>query len=249
MMMSAQKMQIGQMPVNTQDGSAVLLTNQVASIANVYFGLRSDQISDDLVEACMKEILNHHAGLTIADIKFAFERASIEKKDWFGLRKEEVMKPIREWANMRHKVVLRFGEHLEEQKKESESELEQLRFEEVSLCVYRESMREFNKLISETSINQNGLNTWKGTKFQASAIAAKYFAHQIEQEEKNFLWSKAKDEFQKRKRKAVQSKNDKKPFTGVLEGLSSGKQELWIFSEMIVIKSIQLGLEPKELER
>ena len=224
-----------------------MITETLARCADVYFGFRADQISSDLLAACTVNVLRLHKDMTVSDIGFAFCRAVIEKKDWRGLQANELMRPIQQWSNARRKIKLDYARFAEDQNKDAEGEIKKSKFEQESICVYRESMREFNDLISNHDVNQDGLNTRKGTKFQASAIAKKYLAHQIDQEEKNFLWQKAQDEFKRLKLKAIEAKEKKKLFTGVLEGFSnSQKQILWIYAEIIVIKSIQLGLEPKE---
>lgn len=220
--------------------------NVLERCCDVYFGLRGAQLSDDLLAKAASILFEKYPHVTSCDIEHAFDRSTYEKTDWNGLKIHELMNPIYQWVSCRQKIVLEFESYLAESKKECEAIEAVKKFEAESLTIYRESLRQHMEKVEVHGMNTDGLHSWLGTPYHANAIAKKYFASQIEQQEKNLIWDKAKKRFYLQNKEMMALIQDKKPLTGALIGFTNTENhKLRIFSDELIQRAIQMQLIPK----
>ena len=231
----------------SRDNAVPKCVTILARCCDVYFGLRANQVSTDLLNKAASILFDKYPHVTSTDIEHAFDRSTYEKKDWNGLKLSELMNPIYHWIGCRQKIVVDFEQHLKDEVKDNEDERLKGVYEEQSLCVYRESLREHMENIEVFEMNGEGLRSWKGTVFHAKSIAEKYFAHQIDQQEKNVIWAKARERFFKENQKVQALVDQKQPLTQALIGFTNTEShKLRIFSDEIIQRSIQMKLKPIE---
>lgn len=243
-MKSSKALTIGQLPI---DDAITECVEVLERCCDVYFGLRGNQVSSDLLLKAAGILFEKYPHVTSCDIEHAFDRMIYEKKDWNGLKIHELMNPIYNWISCRQKIVVEFESFLVEDKKEQERAEKQKKYEEESLSIYRESLRQHMENVQVHDMNTDGLRSWLGTPFHANAIAKKYFGHQMETEEKAFIWEKAKERFYYDNKELEQLIRDKQPLSGALIGFTNTEShKRRIFSDEIIQRAIQLQLTPSE---
>lgn len=186
----------------------------------IHFGIRPGLLSDDLIEACIADIIKKFKNLTVRDIQHAYERTIIQKDDWKNVTKREVLQPIENWWNQKEKIRLEFERFKKEQELKNQIEHEKQLFKEESVQLYQEA------IVS---------GEWNGSVFHASIIARQIAEH-IDQETKDQLWIESKRE--KKRIEAEAKESDKK-----LDFSNLGVTALRIFSGKIVEKGVELKIE------
>jgi len=234
--------QIGQM--SREEATPKMITI-LSRCCDVYFGLRANQVSTDLLNKAANILFEKYPHVTATDIEHAFDRSTYEKKDWNGLKLSELMTPIYQWIGRRQKIVVEFEEHYNQTIKDSENEKKVAEYEEKALCIYRESLREHMENIEVHDANGEGLRSWLGTPFHANAIAKKYFAHQMDKEEKAFIWEKAKERFYYDNKKVNALVASGEVLQGALLGFTNTEgHKIRIFSDEIIHRALQMKLKP-----
>lgn len=154
-------------------------------IVECYFGLKFDKLNSDLFRLVTARIIQNHPGLTFSDLDLAFSDVVIEKKQGTTLTRDELMKPIEDFARKKI-IVLREIEKME-------SEFEEKSFEKKKeIEFFNESIEIYKDDLSKGNLE------YSGSVFNAQTFARLKFAEKFTQEEKNKIFADARIEYSKR---------------------------------------------------
>jgi len=140
---------------------------------DIYFGLRSNQVSENLIIKVQKEIFSKYKHLSLEDLEYSFERFNIpEKTSWNNITIQEIMAPIIRYSNIKHRInnerIKIEAEKNELEKRNKESEV-----------FYNNAIETYLKSL------ENG--SWIGDMFQAKVLLnkfTKYFTQDMRAEYK-----------------------------------------------------------------
>lgn len=157
------------------------------SILEIRYGLNSDNVSPDLLEAIYDACINFHEKLTIDDLRNCFNHAQIEKKQYQKITLDEFIEPIKSYIQVKQvsRQVL-IDLQVEQQKQQQQKQKEIDFYNEARKC-YLESLK---------------LGEWQGDMFQAKAIARGFWDSLYDQQKKE-IQAKATEEFKEAQVRAL----------------------------------------------
>jgi hypothetical protein len=164
------------------------VTRILISCLDIYFGLRSNQVSENLIMKAQREIFSKFNHLSVEDVEYSFERFDIPvDKSWKNITFQEIMNPIIRYSNIKNKInneriklEREISEFNERKKKESI-------FHQQALKKYAESLK---------------INKWIGDMYEAKVLLNK-FTKFFNESERIELKRQAKYQFNQ-----IQEKND-----------------------------------------
>jgi hypothetical protein len=112
------------------------------SVCNILFGMAKDSISSDLVNISFKAISDKFVGITIQDVKNAYQDVEIDKKQYVSLTRDELILPIKTYWAKKMKLLAKIKDIELESEKEKYSEAEKERFEFESMRIFSESLEQ-----------------------------------------------------------------------------------------------------------
>ncbi len=138
---------------------AVKIYEKIVDCADIYFGIRSNQMSEALTTSVVKQIMADFPEITIEDIEYSFERFNPIKTDWRNITKIELLAPIKKFYLIKIKLLCEIKEIENEEIEKNEGEKSLIDFYESSIKTYKESLE---------------VGKWNGTIFQANIIHRKF---------------------------------------------------------------------------
>lgn len=156
-----QQLQSGNLIKNYPDqiDLAVKIYEKIVDCADIYFGIRSNQMSEALTTSVVKQIMSDFPEITVEDIEYSYERFNPIKTDWRNVTKIEILAPIRKFYLMKIKMLFEIKEIENEEIEKNEGEKNLIDFYESSIKTYKESLE---------------AGEWTGTIFQANIIHRKF---------------------------------------------------------------------------
>lgn len=119
---------------------AVQIFDKIVDCADIYFGIRANQMSEALTRSVVKQILNDFPLLTLEEIEHSFERFVQPKTDWRNITKLELIEPIKKYYQVKQKIKSEIDKiNLEDQLKE-EGIKKANDFYDLSCKTYEESL-------------------------------------------------------------------------------------------------------------
>jgi hypothetical protein len=149
---------------------------KITDCADIYYGIRANQMSDALTDSIVKTILKDYGDLTIDEIEWAFEREEINKTDWRNITKREMIAPLTKFYKIKQIVEARREKVLKEKESELEAGKRAFEFEKICKDIYLDSLK---------------VNEWQGSIFH-STVLSKFFRDQLNQELINTFSAEAK---------------------------------------------------------
>jgi hypothetical protein len=119
---------------------AVRIFKVIVESADIYYGIRSGQLSEALTDKIVKKILTDYSKLSISDIEYAYERFRKEKNDWRNITFDELMIPIQQYHKIKFAVSREkklMEKELQEKKERDQKEIE---FIKTSIELYKNSL-------------------------------------------------------------------------------------------------------------
>jgi len=138
---------------------AVKIYERIVDCADIYFGIRQNQMSDALTGSVVKQIMLDFPEITLDDIEYSFERYNPVKTDWRNITKIELLEPIKKFYLVKIKMLCEIKEIENEEIEKNEGEKSLIDFYESSIKTYKESLE---------------VGEWTGTIFQANIIHRKF---------------------------------------------------------------------------
>jgi hypothetical protein len=182
---------------------------------NLLFGLNKDNVHPDLFRTAYAKICETLIGCTVRDIKNAYNDATIEKKAYTTLTRDELIQPIRDYWNKKQVIKYEL------------SKVESKVSEEIAMKKEGEKFRsEAHKLYLDCLNNGTG---WTGTDMQAKTFA-KNFADMFSQDFKTSVIKKAQLEYHEKKELATSN-----PILGIAPPVPVE----YIFCRMIVEEALK----------
>lgn len=130
------------------------------SILEIRYGLNSDNVSPDLLEAIYDACVNFHEKLTIDDLRNCFNHAQIEKKQYQKITLDEFLEPVKAYIQVKQvarQILINF--QLDEQKQAIEKQKE-IDFYNTARDLYKSSLEG---------------RVWLGDMFQAKVLARPFW--------------------------------------------------------------------------
>ena len=146
---------------NNKIDCAVRIFKVIVDSADIYYGIRSGQLSEALTDKIVKKILTDYSELSISDIEYAYERFRKEKNDWRNITFDELIIPIQQYHKIKYAVSRErkiMQKELEEKKERDQKEME---FINTSIELYKNSL---------------GLDYYLGDVFHARKIYGKFLS-------------------------------------------------------------------------
>lgn len=152
------------------------------SVCNILFGISPANINTDLINISFKAVSDKFIGITIQDIKNAYQDAEIDKKAYVSITRDELILPIKQYWNKKIVLISKIKEVEREIEQKKESDILRQRFEMESLQILNESIK--NKV-------------WLGLPVNAFSVLSQHKANgsdeivgKFEQSEKDELFRK-----------------------------------------------------------
>lgn len=160
---------------------AITLQKTLEMAIELHCGITPKQLSDVVINNCIKEIVTKFNYLTSAEILAAFElsKGIKDSNNWRALTKWEIIKPIESFASQKAQILVEFEKFaaIQEEREQIENKIQSFRKD--SLEKYRESLEK---------------GVWIGSMFEANEIAKDLIAPEIEDKIKNQIFSETKTE-------------------------------------------------------
>ena len=125
---------------NNKIDCAVRIFKVIVDSADIYYGIRSGQLSEALTDKIVKKILTDYSELSISDIEYAYERFRKEKNDWRNITFDELIIPIQQYHKIKFAVSREkklMEKELQEKKERDQKENE---FINNSIELYKKSL-------------------------------------------------------------------------------------------------------------
>jgi hypothetical protein len=175
----------------------------------IRYGLDSDKVSSELVDAIYEACLNLNEEIFVEDLKNCFNFTEIEKRKFQKITLDEFMTPVRDYLQKKQIARQAFIDlNLEQQKAEIEKNKETEFLQQAEQCY----------LLSLESKN------WLGDMFQARVLV-KPFWEALYKEEREYLTEMANIKIQEDKNRAILD-----PFVIVYDKLYYLAQETMIYA-------------------
>jgi len=178
------------------------------------FGLKKENLHEDLYRTTFAKISELFIGITIQDVKNAYNDAVVEKKAFTTLTRDELIQPIKDYWAKKQVVKSEFSKVEKKVLEEIENKTQRENFKKNSFDLYLQCL-------------ENG-SKWTGTPMQAN-VFAKNFKDMFSQEIKDKVWKDAQREFLESKE--IFTTN---PIAGMLPPIPAEM----IFSRMIVDQAL-----------
>lgn len=156
------------------------------SVCNILYGISPANINTDLINVTFKAISDKFIGITIQDIKNAYQDAEIDKKAFVSITRDELILPIKQYWNKKIILISKIKEVEREIEQKKESDILRQRFEMESLQILNESIKS---------------KVWLGSPINAFSILRQHKANgsdeitgKFEQSEKDELFKKCLNE-------------------------------------------------------
>jgi len=205
-------------PITANSGQVIEI---LVKAGKILFGVGVDdvKIPEDLWRMAYVRICEQCVGMTIQDVRNAFNEAHIEKKEFRSLTRDELIAPILAYHHRKQNVLNKL--------KEAENQVLEQQNEQQKVQDFKNKAIERYKLcLSENRI-------WDGDEFESNVIAKEQFADRIDQKAKDVLWLDAQREYKERRFKFEESTDQfKQPPPASTK----------IFSRMIVELAASKGL-------
>lgn len=138
---------------------AVQIFDKIIDCADIYFGIRANQMSEALTRSVVKQILNDFPLLTLDEIEHSFERFVQPKTDWRNITKLELIEPIKKYYQVKQKI---------------KSEIEKINLEDQKKVEEIKRANEFYDLACETYNESLKSGKWSGDLFMAFTLHRKF---------------------------------------------------------------------------
>jgi len=203
-----------------------VVQNAIEKNVDIHFGIRAGLMSDALIKSVIAEICKKFGSLSSNDIDFAFDNYAERKDTWTNVKKKDIIEPISRWWQKKELIRHEYQKFAMSERKKVDDVQKNKDFKLKSIELYREALH-------------SGI--WEGDLFNASVIAEKYVAPQIDQQIKNNVWAQAKLDYKEAGAIAEEEAKHKRgiELTPAMIGVSAVR----IFSELIVKKGIELKIE------
>ena len=192
------------------------------SVCNILFGISPTNINTDLINVSFKTISDKFIGITIQDIKNAYQDAEIDKKAFVSITRDELILPIKQYWSKKNNLLAKIKEIENEVNAENQSKFLREQFQKESLRILNESLNQ---------------KIWLGTPVNAFSILSQHKANgndeiigKFEKSEKAELFKKCLNENNTAKHIDL-DKCDKKEVYKWLEKLVDPK---WIFANELI---------------
>lgn len=140
---------------------AVKIFKVVVDSADIYFGVRSGNLSEALTDKVVKKILESYSELSVSDIEYAYERFRKEKTDWRNVTFDELINPIKQYHKIKFAISTERKLMEKELKEKTEREHKEIEFIKISIDLYKKSI---------------GLDYYLGDVFQSRKIYGKFIS-------------------------------------------------------------------------
>ena len=168
-------------PKCADDQSATIAL--LIKFTQVLYGLRVENLSVELWQASFEAICERFKDITIQDVQLAFRYSQIEKKAYQTLTRDELLEPIQTYWTGKLVLIAEIKHFQNLSREENEAIEKELSFRQAAKQKYFDCLE---------------LGKWNGDEAEANSIA-RNFREVFSQEIKNEIWSKAKQEYAKRK--------------------------------------------------
>ena len=138
---------------------AVQIFDKIVDCADIYFGIRANQMSEALTRSVVKQIMVDYPQLTIEEIEHCFERFVQPKTDWRNITKLELIEPIKKYYLVKLKI---------------KSEIDKLEQEEIEKENGQKKANDFYDLSIKTYNESLKAGKWTGDLFMAHTIHQKF---------------------------------------------------------------------------
>jgi len=192
------------------------------SVCNVLFGMGKDSINSDLINISFKAISDKFVGITIQDVRNAYNDAEIDKKQYVSLTRDELINPVKQYWSKKITLLAKIKEVEKELEVENEGKILKEKFEVESMQIFKESLNQKKWL--GTPINAFSILTQQKEK-NTNEISSKFT-----QDEKNDLYQKCLRENNSAKHIEL-DKCEKKEVESWLEKLIDPK---WLFANELM---------------
>jgi hypothetical protein len=164
-------------------------TNEVVSIlikaTSLLFGVRAENQHEDLYQASYNAICERFSKATIQDVKNSYNYATIEKKAYTTLTRDELIQPIFEYFEKKRKLLAEIELIQKRENDKKESEQKEKVYQEDCKKIYLESLE---------------VGKWLGSEIQAYSLRNN-FAHLVLPKAKKEMYRQAQIEHRQRKAK------------------------------------------------
>ena len=120
---------------------AVQIFKVIVDSADIYYGIRSGQLSEALTDKVVKTILSDFNELSVSDIEYAYERFRKEKNDWRNITFDELIQPIKQYHKIKYAVTKERLQMQKEIKEKNERDAKEQEFLQSSIDLYTESLK------------------------------------------------------------------------------------------------------------
>lgn len=112
------------------------------SVCNILFGISPTNINTDLINVSFKAISDKFIGITIQDIKNAYQDAEIDKKAFVSITRDELILPIKQYWSKKNNLLAKIKEIENEVNAENQSKFLREQFQIESLRILNESLNQ-----------------------------------------------------------------------------------------------------------
>lgn len=126
---------------NNKIDCAVRIFKVIVDSADIYYGIRSGQLSEALTDKIVKKILSDYSELSISDIEYAYERYRKEKNDWRNITFDELMIPIQQYYKIKYAVSRERKLMEKELEEKKQRDIKENEFIKTSIELYKKSLK------------------------------------------------------------------------------------------------------------
>jgi hypothetical protein len=128
---------------------AVQIFKVIVDSADIYYGIRSGQLSEALTDKVVKTILSDFNELSVSDIEYAYERFRKEKNDWRNITFDELIQPIKQYHKIKYAVTKERLQMQKEIKEKNERDEKDREFTRISQNLYEESLKSSDMFLGD----------------------------------------------------------------------------------------------------
>ena len=132
----------------------------ILSILEIRYGLNSDNVSTNLLEAIYESCINFHEKLAVEDLKNCFNFAKIEKKQYQKITLDEFLEPIKSYIQVKQVARQILIEIEQQEQKEQIEKQKEIDFYNEARDLYKSSLE---------------AREWLGDMFQAKVLARPFW--------------------------------------------------------------------------
>lgn len=124
------------------------------------FGVRSENLSDELFQLALLALPNRFKGITIQDIRNSYFETEIVKKEFVSLTRDELLLPISEYWTKKQNLIQQLKLIEVEQEKKQQEKQKEIDFYNEARDLYKSSLER---------------RQWLGDMFQAKVLARPFW--------------------------------------------------------------------------